>query len=72
MIDVKHVVANLEQLKIVDINGKVDVDLAASIVRAHLAAGKTELNEDFVRQYLIDGGTEIPDEDPNNTLDEDE
>lgn len=67
MLETKDVVAVLESLHV-----PADVDLAASIVRAHLTSGKTELDEGLVRQYLIDGGTEIPEIDPNNVIDEEE
>lgn len=40
--------------------GTANEDLAQSILRSMFANGQTVATEDFVRKYLIDGGTVIP------------
>lgn len=64
--------------------GVVDMNLANSIVRTMGAHGQQEATEEFVRSYLIEGGTLLPDreeavvdidpveDDPNHVIDEDE
>lgn len=55
--------------------GKVNEPLAQSIMRTMFARGQTVATEEFVRQYLLDGGTVIPADapvDPDHVVDEDD
>lgn len=72
-LDVKDVEKILLDLGVHN-EGNVDMNLANSIVRTAAAHGHLTVTEEFVRSYLIEGGTAVPDreEDPNHVLDEDE
>ena len=83
MINVKEVEAMLVELGVcnthVDETGEkilvADNALAQSICRSAAANGKDEVSEEFVREYLKDGGTDVdavPTDDPDADLDEDE